>query len=222
MVIDPIEGEPEVIERALDEYGLVITGQLPIEAYTDDKLIAFELRQELMIARTRIELQKELLQLANESVREKKIQIDKLLSFVGKAIQNPSQITIQASPKAEAHISQDLRLFVDCSGIIKSKISELKEILPQNFEEVERIQDIEDSFGELSKYNSAKDVKNSSAMPKLKKLIDDVNQTGGKINSVIRGVRNGVEIAQELAKNYNCIAQWCGLPQVPKPFLKEN
>ena len=31
--------------------------------------------------------------------------------------------------------------------------------------------------------------------------------------------KDGVGIAQKLARHYNGIAQWCGLPVVPEPFL---
>ena len=41
------------------------------------------------------------------------------------------------------------------------------------------------------------------------------------MHKVIEGTKNGVDIAQDLAEKYNDIAQWAGLPQVPKPFLKK-
>jgi hypothetical protein len=34
-----------------------------------------------------------------------------------------------------------------------------------------------------------------------------------------KNVKRGFEIAQKIGKNYNDIAQWFGLPQVPKPLL---
>jgi len=40
MVIDPVDGgEREIIEEILDEYGLVITGKMTPEEFTDDKLL---------------------------------------------------------------------------------------------------------------------------------------------------------------------------------------
>jgi len=35
-------------------------------------------------------------------------------------------------------------------------------------------------------------------------------------------IKYGVGLAQDIAKGYNDIAQWLGLPQVMKPFLKKE
>jgi len=39
------------------------------------------------------------------------------------------------------------------------------------------------------------------------------------LGKLVRGVEYGVEVAQDISKYYNSIAQWVGLPQVPKPLL---
>jgi hypothetical protein len=39
------------------------------------------------------------------------------------------------------------------------------------------------------------------------------------LNKAVKGIKNGVSIAQEIGKGYNDIAQWVGLPQIPRPFL---
>ena len=35
-------------------------------------------------------------------------------------------------------------------------------------------------------------------------------------------MKKGVSIAQDIAEQYNKLAQWVGLPQVPTPFLKKK
>jgi len=40
------------------------------------------------------------------------------------------------------------------------------------------------------------------------------------MDKVIKTAKDGIDIARRLAGYYNDIAQWCGLPQVPKPFAK--
>jgi len=72
MIIDPMDGDKEVIEKTLDEYGLVITGEKPIEEFTDDKLFIIELRSELRMAQERIERQRDLLQYKDNEVKSLK------------------------------------------------------------------------------------------------------------------------------------------------------
>lgn len=93
MIIDPVDGgDREIIEQTLDDYGLVITGQMPPEEFTSDRLLLIELRSELRMAQARVETQKELLQ-------DKSAQIDKLLSIVGQAVQSQPNININQEQK---------------------------------------------------------------------------------------------------------------------------
>ncbi len=87
MIIDPVVGEREIIEKALDEYGLVVTGNMMPEEFTNDRLLLIELKSELRSAHNKIELQKELLQ-------DKSVQIDKLFSIVGTAVQREHTVNI--------------------------------------------------------------------------------------------------------------------------------
>jgi len=41
----------------------------------------------------------------------------------------------------------------------------------------------------------------------------------GKLGALAGKVDKGVEQAQKLAKTYNKIGQWCGLPAIPDAFL---
>ncbi len=94
MVIDPVDGgKRDVIEKTLNEYGLVITGKMSPEEFTDDRNLIIELKSELRIAQVRIETQKDLLQ-------DKSAQVDKLLSIVGQAVQSQPNVTVYQT-KAE-------------------------------------------------------------------------------------------------------------------------
>jgi len=42
------------------------------------------------------------------------------------------------------------------------------------------------------------------------------------LHKIVKGIKNGIGIAQDIAEGYNSIAQWAGLPQVSKPFLKKD
>jgi hypothetical protein len=61
MVIETPDGDREIIEKLLNEYGLVIVGSKSPSDITKDKLTILELKHQLKIAQTMIETQKEMI-----------------------------------------------------------------------------------------------------------------------------------------------------------------
>ena len=66
MVVATSDGIRDEVEKTLTEYGLVVTGQMKPEKFTSNPREVIELNNELRIAHTRIESQKELLQLQQD------------------------------------------------------------------------------------------------------------------------------------------------------------
>lgn len=60
-----------------------------------------------------------------------------------------------------------------------------------------------------------KEVKKSGVAKQLKSIVDELEDENFKLHKIVKGVKNGISIAQD-------IAQWMGMPQVPKPFLKKE
>jgi GTPase SAR1 family protein len=63
------------------------------------------------------------------------------------------------------------------------------------------------------------EVKKKGLLNRLQGIYDDLNDKNSALYKKASKVKRGIEIAQKVAKQYNDIAQWFGLPQVPKPFL---
>jgi hypothetical protein len=57
-------------------------------------------------------------------------------------------------------------------------------------------------------------------MSKLRNFIESVSQGNDEIGKAIKVAENGWDLLKNLAGKYNSIAEWCGLPQVPKIFTK--
>ncbi len=224
MVVDPIDGDLEMFERTLDEYGLVLTGKMAIDDFTDDRLLAIELKHELRLAHSRIEAQKELLQFASEYHRENKTQIEQLLMIVGNAVQSrpqPVSITISPtiSPIIDTKITSEVNMVFQLFDKLHGALNELVEELPKNLDELSDVIEIEKNLGKIEKGDSPETVKKSAAMSKLGRFLNKINDEKSQLRRVLNGVKEGAEIAQKIASYYNRIAEWCGLPVVPKPFL---
>jgi len=98
MTIDPMEGDKEIIEKTLEEYGLVITGEMSIEEFTNhDKLFTIELKNELRIAKARVESQKELLQYKDDQIKDLKEMNFELLNTIKIGVQNKANVHLHAS-----------------------------------------------------------------------------------------------------------------------------
>ena len=52
------------------------------------------------------------------------------------------------------------------------------------------------------------------------RIAKDLGDEDSTLYKTVEGLKRGVDIAQDFAAEYNKVAQWLGLPQVPKPFLK--
>ncbi len=87
MIITPSEkGEREIIEKTLNDFGLVVTGKMAPEEFSGDQSLVTEMKYELRIAHARIETQKEILAYQNGQLKKKDIQIDKFLELLDGAI----------------------------------------------------------------------------------------------------------------------------------------
>ncbi|MDM8552422.1 pentapeptide repeat-containing protein [Desulfobacterales bacterium HSG2] len=116
MTIDPVEGDREVIENELDEYGLVITGRMTPEEYADnDPLLLVELKSQLNIAMVQLENQKLIAEYQDREIKKQDIQIDKLLSLVGQGIQSQPDITF--SPTVNIKQREEKRMGNDTISI---------------------------------------------------------------------------------------------------------
>lgn len=222
MVIEPKSGEPEIIEKTLDEYGLVITGQMSPEKFTSDPFLVISLKHELSMSKARIEAQKELLHYQECTAQEKDARIDQLISLIGMALKhNPNQnFQIDVSPT----ISSSNRFLIDLSNSVNN-ISKLLETLSgKGLDKVLNIKEIDEIKRQLQELNlhDVSEVKTSTALVKLRGIIKNLNDAEGHIGKTIGTIKNGYSTVQKLAKYYNDVAQWFALPQVPTPFLKRS
>jgi hypothetical protein len=113
--------------------------------------------------------------------------------------------------------------FYNCNIGLQGKLNELAQLLT------------DEGKGEDAKVllNAAKGLENAETSKKkeeiiksglagrLQRLAQNLGDENSKLHKTVKGIKEGIGIAQDIAQGYNDIAQWAGLPQVPKPFLKK-
>ncbi|MCP4108233.1 MAG: pentapeptide repeat-containing protein [Desulfobacteraceae bacterium] len=121
MIVDTIGGDKEVIEKTLNEYGLVITGKMLPEEFTENNgLLKIELESKLTQARAEIETQKLLLQYQDEQLRKKEIRLDKFLDVIETAFKKPVNINTSID------VSQADTMAKNSSAITNGKVGDIE------------------------------------------------------------------------------------------------
>ncbi|MCP4265988.1 MAG: hypothetical protein GY777_10500 [Candidatus Brocadiaceae bacterium] len=135
---------------------------------------------------------------------------------------NPT-IVVEANANASADVSMEINLEIrNTVNLLQGNLNELAQLLTDGGKNVEATE-LENAAKALEQVENSKnkeEVKKKGIANRLKRLLDDLNNKESKLYNTVKGIKNGISIAQDIAKGYNDTAQWLGLPQVPKPFLK--
>lgn len=209
MTIESEFGSKEVIERALHEYELIVSGSVDPKGLINSELKIIELKTELRIAQTRIEYQRDLL-------GYQKSQINELNKLLQAGLNKNSCVTIDFKPE----IKLENKLFVNnkVADAISSLI-ELREALDLQDTEQARLDSLRTSLHELEAITEPDTLRRSSVMSKFKRFMEDLEMKGSSLNVALEKVDSGFTIAKDLARKYNKLAEWCGMPVVPSVFL---
>lgn len=209
LIITSKSGQTEIIEKALHEYKLIITGQAPPETFTQNDKLLLELKNELRVAQFRIEAQHDIISLQNA-------RIDKLLNIVGEGISSKQAINIDFKPSITATNSVNINHNI---SLALGGICELKDLLPNTSDAYRALGDLENSLESIEKENNPDIVRKSSAMSKFRRILDKFTEEGSTLKKAIDATETGWELMKDLAGKYNKVAEWCGLPQVPSVFI---
>ncbi len=212
MTVETIKGDTEVIEHALNEYGLVLTGEMSPEEYTTDRALIMDLKHELRMASVRIEAQKDIIDFQKVTLRE-------FESLLNVAIKKPTSLSITSNSLKDTLQKDNV---IHNIPIIYGGLNELLEQSPEGSEEYEEILNLQKSLDRIEKSSSPEEVAKSSAMSKLERFLENVEKKESAAGKVIKTTKDGIDIARKLAGHYNTVAQWCGLPQVPVPFVTKQ
>jgi len=96
---------------------------------------------------------------------------------------------------------------------------EVEEVEPEAAKEIEAIQQ---RLEKLEQTPKPEEVKKAGVMNKLKRFFDEANDTGTTLGKTVGKIKGGYKILQDLAAQYNKIAEWCALPQVPSMLVKKQ
>ena len=111
--------------------------------------------------------------------------------------------------------------FHNCNIDLQGNLKDLAGVLKRKgeIEDAEILEDAVEALSEVEQCKTPEEIKKKGIPNKLKRIAEDLGDKNSKLYKTVKGIKHGISIAQDIAKGYNDIAQWVGLPQVPKPFL---
>jgi hypothetical protein len=114
--------------------------------------------------------------------------------------------------------------FQNCNISLQGNLNDLASSLKRagNIEDAEILEEAAVALESVETCQTPEEVKKKGVLNKLKRILEDLGDEESKLHKTVEGIKKGISIAQDIAKGYNDIAQWVGLPQVPKSFLKKS
>jgi len=112
--------------------------------------------------------------------------------------------------------------FYDSNVKIQGLVNELSQMLIEEGEEgfAMDLMNILKSLEGAEQCKSPQELRKNGIANRLQGFVNNLSEKDSKLNKAVKGIKNGISVAKDIAKEYNNIAEWCGLPQVPKVLLK--
>ena len=114
--------------------------------------------------------------------------------------------------------------FYNCNVELQGYLNDLAGSLKDEgeTEEARTLENAAKALSEAKECKTPDEIKEKGILNKLKRIVTDLGDENSRLHKTVEGIKYGIGIAQDIAKGYNDIAQWCGMPQVPRPFLKKE
>lgn len=207
MIIETSDGDTEVVEKALHDYELVMSGKVQPETISQNDKVVLDLKNELRITQFRLESQQDIIEVQNR-------RLDKLLTVIGNSLEASVRrpITVEVSPTF--HNSLSMSVNQDISSALSGVYDLIDSVSPSD-EAHMVLSDLAGSLEAVEKESDPDKVKESPAISKLRRLFDSVASGNNAVGTAISNIEKGKEMVADLAKTYNKIACWCGLPNIP-------
>ncbi|OPX44464.1 pentapeptide repeat protein [Ruminiclostridium hungatei] len=124
MIIDPPEGEQEIIERTLEEYGMVISGKMKPEEFLENPMEVLRLKNKLEIAEMELRQERRIFQLTENHYGNRILslenEITNLYGIIGQAFGNSKETNNIMKTLVEKY--HDSEIALSALNLIEEKI----------------------------------------------------------------------------------------------------
>lgn len=218
LVVESANGDKEIIERAFDEFGLVIHRDMRPEQFYDNYLDVAELKTKLGTFESELKFQHQLVEMKEHRIIELQKDKEFLENLIGQALVRPNSPIYITN---QLHNSQST--VINHKAEFTKSNDELEELIDLTESEAlkNRLASIQNALEVNRNSDQPAEVKDSSGMKKLAKFLKDANEVGNEANDLAEKGGKALDLIKSLGRRYNSIAEWCGMPVIPSLFVKE-
>ena len=207
LTVETEDGNVEVVDKALKDYELIVSGKAQPETITTNERALLDLKNELRIAQFRLESQRDIIDVQNR-------QIDKMMDAIGFSIQAAASRPIEIQVNPSFHNSNTVSLNPDITEALAS-VTELLQALPPSDENHIVLSDLTASLEAIECESAPERLKNSGGITKLGRFLRKFADGNEAVTKAIANIEKGQQIVGDLSRTYNKIATLCGLPNIP-------
>ena len=168
------------------------------------QLFYLELKQEISNLNNRLEIKN----FENQTLRGL---ISVYENQLKKDLNSPT-VFLQVSQNNSNNISLSQQM-----PLLTNNLKDLISFLNDKNVPAEELQELEN---DLKKANNSSDQVNLKPLQKLREFLLRLDDDTTPIGRTVKASKKALSIAKNIAKNYNKVAQWVGLPIVPEVFVK--
>lgn len=144
-----------------------------------------------------------------------------LLRTLQMALQNRQSQNVHVIANAESSAKSVIKINQNVSGVLGS-INEILDALGMSSKMKSELQEIRSGLSKLENIQEPVEVRTSGSMNRLRRLVEGLNDGNSSIRKALESVESSFELARDLGEKYNKLADWCGMPQIPKFFFKST
>lgn len=207
LTVETADGNVEVVEKALKDYELIVSGKVQPEMITNNDKVVLDLKNELRITQFRLESQRDIISVQGRH-------IEKLMDAIGFSLQAAANrpIAIQVNPSF--HNSNSVTVNPDVTEAL-SLVSDLLDALPLADANHTVLTDLSGALEAIECETNPGKLAASGGITKLGRFLRKFADGNEAVTKAIENIEKGQQIVGELAKTYNRIASLCGLPNIP-------
>lgn len=198
MIVESENGDKEIIEKALYEYELVVSGQTPVEDFYPTDIQRLELRNQIRMLNFQLESQKEIVALKNGEILNLRALAHQALN------QSQPNITVINQLHNEQSIKIDYKTEINQSY---EALDELIDLLSS--ESVKnQLRDIQNALDNTKDKKTPEEVKDSSGFKKLGKFLKEAKDVSSNIHGVLEHTDKAAGVIEKLSKHYDKLVQF--------------
>lgn len=198
MIVESENGDKEIIEKALYEYELVMSGQTSVEAFYQDPIQTLELRNQIRILQFQVESQREIFALKNGQIQT----LNDLLQHALKQPQAPLSVNNYLNNQQTVNIHHKHELN-QSYAVLDELIDTVQDESLKN-----QLRDLQNALDQSKNLEQAAQVKDSSGFKKLSKFMKQANDTTSDVHGILDKSDKAIGLVAKLNEHYEKLVQF--------------